>query len=170
MRQAETDRFERNRELYEIYKANPDYYDVAFDEASGGMKATHKGHNFNKKGGEYEMHVLSIGFKNGHTVVLGDERGFETKHTEGTWDGMEFEVAGRETASENNILRGLKHCAEKLITEIAVLYFPKGGFDENVLQKALRRYKGLEKLQDGQYLKFKKIICIQNDKIVCEKD
>lgn len=35
-----------------------------------------------------------------------------------------------------------------------------------VFNHALRRYLGLEKLKDGQFLKFKKIICIHNEEIV----
>lgn len=160
----------KNKELYEKMKLDENYKDIEFDEKTGGLKATHVGHNFNKVGGRYERDVQEAGFKAGHAVILEDERGFDTRHTEGLWNGRLFEVAGRETATENNVLKGLKHCAEKRITEIAILDYPNGGFSLDVLNAALKRYKGLEKLNDGQYLKFKKIICVQNDEIVLEID
>ncbi len=68
------------------------------------------------------------------------------------------------------MLKGLKHCASKQATEIAVLVFPNGGFDENLLSNAIKRYRGLEKVKDYPYVKFKKIICIQNEDIVKEID
>ena len=83
---------------------------------------------------------------------------------------MQLEIAGKETATENNIKRGLEHCADKRVTEVAVLVFPNGGFTLDKFNAALRRYNGLAKLNDGQFLKFKKIICIQNGQIVHQVD
>lgn len=161
---------EQHRQQYEKLKTDPNYKDVAFDKKTGGLRAAHKLHNFDKQGGIYERHVQNAGFKNGHAVIFEAERGdvFGLKYTEGTWDGLQFEVAGRETATINNIKRGLEHCADKRATQIAVLDFPNGGFSVENFEIALRRYKGLEKLHDGQFLKFKKIICIQDEQIVYE--
>ena len=113
-------------------------------------------------GGKYEKMAQNVGRRNGHAVILEKERGgtLGQRFTEGTWDGMLFEVAGRETATENNIFKGLKHCAKKRTTQIAVLVYPNGGFDEGILESAIKRYKGLEKLREGeQYLPFIKVIC-----------
>lgn len=128
-------------------------------------------HHLDKKGGQYEIHVQNAGVKNGHSVILEEEKGdvYLQKYTEGLWDGKPFEVAGRETATENNILRGLKHCAEKKTTQIAVLDFPNGGFDEQIVERAIKRYEGLKRLNDGQYLKFNEIICVQDEEIVYRK-
>lgn len=93
---------------------------------------------------------------------------YKLKYTEGFWDGKKFEVAGRETATENNVLRGLKHCAGKQTIKIAVLDYPNGGFDQSILENAIKRYKGLEKLKDGQFVPFERIICVQNDSIIFE--
>ena len=139
---------------------------------NGGMKATHKYHNIDKIGGVYERHVQNAGFKTGNAVILECERGKmdNERYVEGTWNGLKFEIAGRETATINNILKGLKHCAAKRETEIAVLDFPNEGFTEENFKQAVLRYRGLEKLNDGQFLKFKKIICVQNENIVYETD
>ena len=66
-------------------------------------------------------------------------------------------------------MKGLKHCASKKTTKIAVLDFPKGNFDIDILEQAIRRYRGLEKLNDGQFLKFERIICVQDKKIVYDE-
>ena len=162
------ERRKRNKALYESLKADPNYKDVKFDKKSGGVMASHIGHNFDKKGGLYELEAQKCGFKLGHAVILENERNGKVgqKFTEGIWDGLRFEVAGRETATENNILKGLKHCAEKRMTEIAVLVYPNGGFDEDILKKAIRRYLGLKNLQGSQFVPFTRILCIQDGKIV----
>lgn len=147
-----------------------EYYDIAVNPNGYGLKATHKSHNFDKNKGWYEKDVQNIGFNAGHSVILEAELDniFGKRHTEGTWDGFVFEIASRETATVNNIKRGLEHCADKKTTEIAVLHFPDGGFNPDNFNKALHRYKGLEKLHDGQFRRFKKIICIQSGQIVYE--
>lgn len=160
------------REEYERYQQDPDYTDVEYNPQNGGLMATHILHNLDDRGGIYEKHVQRAGFNAGHAVILGAEGGnvIGQRFTEGTWDGMKFEVAGRETATSNNIVKGLKHCAAKRETEIAVLDFPNGGFNLSVLQNAILRYRGLELLNDGQYIRFKKIICVQDEVIVYEQD
>ncbi len=160
--------WEQHHKLYEQLSSDPDYKEVVFDKTTGGLRADHIGHNFDKEGGMYERHVQLAGFKEGHAVILENEVGnvYGERYTEGTWDGMEFEVAGRKTGTANNILSGLKHCAHKRKTQIAVIDFPKGNFDRATFEKALRRYKGLEKLNDGQFVRFVKIICVQNSIIV----
>ena len=84
------------------------------------------------------------------------------------WNGLHFEIAGTETGTENNIRNGLKHCASKTDTEVAVLYFPNENFSTENFEKGLRKYNGL-KGDELQYKKFKKIICISGGKIVYEK-
>lgn len=156
---------------YNALVNNESYYRVAYNSETGGLMATHIEHNFDKVGGEYEKQAQRIAFKEGHSVILGKETGggLGVRYTEGLWDGLEFELSGRETATENNIFRGLKHCAQKRSTEVAVLYFPNGGFENTVLDKAIRRYKGLKSLQDGQYKKFDRIVCIEKGKIVYDR-
>lgn len=160
---------EQHHNEYLKYLKDADYHDVDFNW-NGGMKATHKDHNFDPKKGHYEKDVCDVGFNNGHSVIFTSEFSniIYKKFTEGLWDNKKFEIAGCETATTNNVLRGLKHCASKRETDIAVIYYPKGGFDQEVFNKAVERYKGLEPKQDGQYLKFDKIICVENNEIVFE--
>ena len=162
-------RYEHNKALYQKLKEDKNYINVEFDKTTGGVKATHIDHNLDKVGGKYELDTLIAGVKAGNIVVLENEKG-EGRHTEGLWNGKPFEVAGCETGSVNNILRGLKHCASKRETEFAVIVLPNTDFDKVVFENAIKRFKGLEKLNDGQYLKFKKIICVHNQEVVYTTD
>ena len=161
-----------NRKKYEELKKDPDYKDVEFNEINGGLKASHFGHNFDKKGGVYELQVQNAGYKAGHAVILENEKNGDVgqRFTEGLWDGKHFEVAGCETGSANNILRGLKHCASKRKTEVAVIVLPYTDFDKEIFETAINRFKGLKKLNDGQYLKFNKIICVHDQILVYTTD
>lgn len=159
-----------HHQQYLTLRNDPDYEEVKFDWGNGGLRGDHVDHNFDKKGGVYEKHVQTAGYKAGHAVILESEPGtsYKLRYTEGLWDGRKFEVAGRETATENNVLKGIKHCARKGTTKIAILDFPKGGFNEEILQNAITRYRGLEKLNDGQFIRFEKIICVQDETIIYE--
>ena len=165
-------RYQYNKDLYDKLSKDPKYTDVEFDEVTGGLKASHIGHNFDKVGGEYEKQAQRAGVKQGHSVILEDEQNGDVgqRFTEGKWNLHKFEIAGCETGSSNNILQGLKHCASKRETEVAVIVYPNTPFDKDVFDRTIRRYKGLEKLKDGQYIKFKRIICIHGEEIVYETD
>lgn len=151
-------------------RSTSQYIEVRVNYDNGGLMATHIGHNFDKKKGWYEKRVQQIGFDNGHTVILENERDgkFHQKFTEGKWDDRLFEIATRETGTANNILRGLKHCADKPKTEIAVLYFPKG-FNKDNLANALYRYKSFERHPERTFVKFKRVVCITDEGIVYDQ-
>lgn len=160
-----------NYKLYIETKENSNYKDVVFDFDNGGMKATHIHHNFDKAKGNFEKDVQNVGFAYGNAVILESE--YSTKigerFTEGLWNGKRFEIATRETATDNNILRGLEHCADKRNTQYAVLYFPNGGFTKDKLEKAKKRYKGFANLPGRTYTEFERIICIENMEIVYDE-
>lgn len=162
------DNYELHRAEYESLCNDPDYTGVRFDPASGGVTAEHIGHNFDSLGGVFERHAQNAALKAGYSVILENEPQniYGKRSTEGTWDGLQFEVAGATNGKVNNIRNALKHCAHKRTTEIAVIDFPNGGFSLENFNEALKRFNGLEKLHDGQFLKFKKIICIQGEQII----
>ena len=158
------------RAEYERLNNDTNYTDVEFDEKTGGLKATHKEHNFDKDKGWYEKEVQNTGFKEGHSVVLEKERSKQDgeRHTEGTWDGKLFEISARETTTSNNLVKGLKHCNSKPNTEVAVLYFPKGGFSIEKMELAMKRYLGLSETISN-LKRFSKVVCIEDGKIVYEE-
>ena len=166
------ERFQANRTLYERLKKDADYKDVDFNESSGGVRAEHLLHDSKGEGYTYEKEVVKVGFNSGHAVILGPEPGNENnlRYTEGTWDGHPFEVAGKTSFSKESVRKGLKHCAAKRVTEYAILYFPNGGFNPEIFETGLRMYNGLKGLGDGQWIQFKKIICIQEGSIILERD
>lgn len=92
------------------------------------------------------------------------------RFVEGKWNGLSFEVAGCETATVNNIRNGLKHCASKRITDIAVLVFPDQPFNIKTFNEGFRKYTGLRKTGDEQYRKFKHIICVRDSTVIYERD
>lgn len=171
MRRWEERKIEQRKALYQKYKGDPKYKDVEFDEKTGALRAVHVEHNFDKNKGKYEKDVQSVGFANGHAVIFESEFHGEKyqRFTEGTWDGMLFEVAGRETGTVENIKKGLLHCASKRKTEVAIITLPNGGYTPEKFRRALGMFRGLEKKNDGQYLKFKRVICIQDGKIVYDE-
>ena len=96
-------------------KGNGDYKNAGFNIYTGAVRATHIGHNLDKKKGWYETAVQDAGFKEGHSVILEKEpqNVYGKRSTEGLWNGMRFEIAAAETNIPNNIRNALKHCASK---------------------------------------------------------
>lgn len=121
---------------------------MAFDRNTLGMKATHSGHNFNKRKGWYETTVQDIGYKAGHSVILGNEPQeiFRKKFPDGTWDGKRFEIAAAETGTSNNIRSALSHCASKPDSEVAVIFMPNGHDPKNI-RAGIGKYEGLSPIQ-----------------------
>lgn len=68
---------------YNRYYNNPDYLDVQFNEETGALKATHRGHAMHQNdrkryfegltGDEIENKFLDLCFNNGHSIVFCDE-------------------------------------------------------------------------------------------------
>lgn len=147
---------------YLRYKTDPDYNPVRFDYHTGGLMATHKGHNLDKKKGWYEIAVQKAGYKAGHSVILESENHtrYHIKNTEGTWDGHKFEVAAAETAMPNNIRNALKHCASKPDCEVAVIFLPNGYVDD-AMREGYAKYNGLK--NTTQWRPFKEIYIIGKD-------
>ena len=161
---------EERKKQFEELKADPKYIDVDFNPNNGGLKATHLDHKFDNKKGWYERRIQSIGFKEGHAVVLEAEPGntFKHKYSEGTWNGNVMEIAGAETGNSANIRNALKHCASKPNVKVAVVFFP----DSNALsvlniEKGIARYNGLK--GTSQWKLFEEILFISNDGKIIQK-
>lgn len=142
-------------------KGNGDYTNVGFNIYTGAVRATHIGHNFDKKGGKYEVDVQNFGYKSGNSVILEDEPQdkFNKRSFEGTWNGKPFEVAGTSKIAAKNVRDGLKHCASKPNTRVAVLYF-ENEIPNSVIAQGINMYNGLRKLKDGQWKLFDEIIFV----------
>ena len=156
---------ESRKKEYQKLLADSNYKEVEFDEKTGGLKATHINHNFDKHGGKYEIHVQNVGYRNGHSVILEEENhtNYKVKNVEGKWDGYNFEIATAETGTVNNIRNALKHCASKPAAEYAIVFMP-GDLNWDNLRMGIAKYNGLKHTK--QYRKFRKIIIINQDKII----
>ena len=153
---------------YRRYKDDPNYTDVKIDKKTGAYKATHVEHNFDKAKGEYERTTRDVGYKNGHCVVLESEKGkgIGENYTEGLWNGSRFELASCESPeNNNNIVKGLKHCASKTETETAVLYFPNGNFVREDVERAIKRYYGLKKTLGDGFKDFESIFVVSGETV-----
>ncbi len=160
-------RNERVRE-YKRLLDDPDYKDVEFNEENAGVKATHKEHNFDKEKGWYEKQTRDVGFKNGYSVVLENEKGkaIGQNYTEGLWNGLPFELASCEAVeNNNNLVKGLKHCASKSETEIAVLFFPGNDYEKADIDRAIKRYHGLRSTLGNSFKDFKEIYVVSGEKV-----
>lgn len=161
---------ERRRKFREL-NTNPNYIDVAFNPDNGALKATHIGHNFDRKKGWYEKKVQEVGYKAGHEVILENEKfgNIGERFTEGTWNGKKFEIAAAETGTAKNIRKKLKHCASKRETKVAVIYYPDASkYSEIDFVRGLLLYEGL-KDDPRQYLEFESIYVIIDSELVIIK-
>lgn len=159
---------EERRKEYEQYKNDPDYEDVQFNPENGGVMATHKKHNFDEKGGEYEKTVQIIGFNAGNSVILDKEIHtiYKQKNTEGFWNGKPFEVAGAENGTSANIRNALKHCASKPNCKIAIVYLVNS-YTMADIEIGINRYNGL-KQDKNQWKQFDSILFLFDNAIIKE--
>ncbi len=167
---SETEEFFRpiaeHHQEYLTLRNNPEYKEVDFDWGNGGLKATHIDHNFDKAKGIYEKTARDVGYKNGHSVIFESEvgKGIGENYTEGLWNKSLFELASCESVeNNNNIVKGLKHCTSKSDTQTAVLYFPKGDFVREDVERAIRRYYGLKGTLCDSFKDFEAIYVVSGE-------
>lgn len=82
----ESMRKKENRKEYERLKKDPHFVDVHYDKKSGGVKATHKGHNEQKEitklgisSTELEKNCQDILYKKGYRVIFTNENMVDSK-------------------------------------------------------------------------------------------
>ena len=111
---------------------DPDYSDVVFDAASGGLGAIHKEHRFDKQvgplgcpRGDYEKAVLRIMTANGYRLILTSEFPSQehSKCFDGLLNGAPAEIKAVESTGRWAIRTKLHDSAQKG-TPLSILYFP----------------------------------------------
>lgn len=74
-KKSEQERIEQNRKLYDKLSRDKRYKDVEFNPKTGGLRATHLGHNTGSdKGFKLEHKLVDRLFECGHSVILCDEQ------------------------------------------------------------------------------------------------
>ena len=170
---AEWSRKEENYQEYLRLLNDPDYYDVSFDEESGGVSGIHLRHRFDPteglygiKKGEYEKIAVDILRRGGHAVILESEyapNGIKTP--DGTIDGIVMDIKAVEGMGKWAI-KDKFHDATKKCVECVILYFHK-----EILFSKERMYDGWNKFKNDKDsirydMTIKRVICIIETKIV----
>lgn len=139
-----------------------------FEWKNGGVKATHKDHNFDKDKGWYEKTVREVAFNAGNAVILESEagKGLGKKYTEGTWNGLTFEIGAAESATSNNIKAALNHCAGKPDCNVAVVFFTTENVDMSVIKRTISCWEGLIRNQAKGVVDFDEMHFITPTKII----
>lgn len=163
-------RREDNHKEYERLKKDPNYQDVKYDDATGGMKATHNDHSFDKdvgifgiERGKYEKIVRDTLFDHGRSIILNKEDGsLGTKQPDGFLDGVLMDIKGVEGNPMWAINRA---CTQR--AEICILYF----HNESMFSESDVRKKFIEDLPEWrnkqEYIKHKEmsvktVVCVVN--------
>lgn len=153
-----------------------DYYDVRYDEISGGVSAVHCKHKYSKqKGlfglrqGDYELNVLEILRKQGHRVILGSESNTPgVKSFDGFIDDIPMEIKAIEGCGIWSISTKLRS-ADKQHAQCVVLYFP-----DETLYSLDRIKEGLRLFHTGldrnQVVGIKKLLTVVKDRLELEWD
>lgn len=153
-------RIKQRQKEHTAYKNNENYTDVVFDKKTGGLKATNKRHNFDKRKGHYEKEVRNILFKNGHKIILEDETTGTGKKTDGYLNNYSTDISTILGTGKNTIVRALLHTKSK-VADTAILYFPDTtNYSSNKLNNAIARFNG-----QTDY-RFKKIVVIVDGEII----
>lgn len=122
------DELSRRYEKYQRMQNDNNYYDVVFGD-NGGLKATHKEHNFNSDTGKYEKEARDIIFNEGNEIIMLSEKAPEGVKTP---DGLLNEkIVDIKTVLGNNGSIGKNSIIDKIKDgnrqgcEIVILQFPK---------------------------------------------
>ncbi|AQX50628.1 hypothetical protein CMU11_12705 [Elizabethkingia anophelis] len=155
-----SEEFAKRWQNYEKLLKDKNYQEVHFGK-SGGMKATHIGHNFNKNTGKYEKEVQELFYEKGDEIILTNERSdIPGKKVDGLLNGKTFDISTIIGTGKNTIKRALNHSKDKK-AQIAILYFPnKEMFNLAWLQNSIKMYNGQTSYR------FEQIIYVVNGQIV----
>lgn len=87
-----------NAEEYKKFIKDKNYKDVKFDWTTGGLKAMHREHNFDKKKGHYEKEVMDILYNHGGKIILMSESSNidGQKQLDGLLNGRTIEISTKE--------------------------------------------------------------------------
>lgn len=164
---------EENYQEYLRLLKDPNYYDVTFDEKSGGVSAVHCEHKFDSEVGvfgismgEYEKLAIDSLRKRGHCITLESELAPNgVKTPDGRIDGLIMEIKATEKNGKWAIKDKL-HRAAKQGAECVILYFHK-----KELFSSERIDDGWSKfLADKDSLQYvntiKHIVCVVEDTII----
>jgi len=142
--QAQDKLLKQRASEYEQLRSNEEYTDVAYDKNTGGLKATHKQHQFNPRNGHLEKQARDILFESGYKIILESEaqKGIGVKLIDGTINDIPMEISSITGSGINSVKHALNHCRQKG-AKAAVLYFPDGSlYSDQRIKEGLAKYEG----------------------------
>ena len=162
------ERIRQNRAEYKRLKIDINYKDVKFDPKTGGLKATHKEHNFDPTigrfgipRGNYEKITRDALFKKGYNVTLRKETNeIGIKQPDGYVNGKLMDIKG----IEGNPLYALSRANHQRV-ETAILYFHEQYIFnlDDVKQKYAILGEWLQKAFEKEIpVNIKQVICVVN--------
>lgn len=162
-------RYEHNKALYEKLKGDKNYTDVQFDKATGGLKATHIGHNFDEmigkygiSRGDYEKIATEILFKKGYVIELIEENDNlnNTKQPDGYLNGSLMDIKG----IEGNPLYALKRANKQMVESVILYFHDQQSFDLNKMTSIFYNFESLLEKISGHHIPIylKKCIVVVN--------
>lgn len=145
---------------YDDLKKDENYNDVAFNKNTGGLKATHKLHNFDPNRGHYEKEVRDILFAKGNKIILENESTGEGKKVDGFLNDLKADISTIIGTGKNTTTRALLHSKSKG-ADTAILYYPEeSNYSPEKVNNAIARFKGQTSYR------FKKVVVIVKGDIV----
>lgn len=164
---------EENFQEYLRLRQDPNYYDVTFDDKSGGVSAIHREHRFDSsmglygiKKGDYERLVVKALVKRGHVVRLESELAPEgVKSPDGSLDGTIMDI---KTVERNGkwAIKDKIHIATKQGVECIVFYFHKASlFSFERLEDGWAKF--LNDIDSQRYPNtIKQVLCVVVDEVI----
>lgn len=169
---AGADRKEENYQEFLRLLNDPDYYDVTFDEESGGLSAVHIGHRFDKqrgkegsRRGDYERRVLESFRQSGHLMILLNESSdVGIKQYDGLLDGVPCEIKAVEHIGRWTIRTKIGNAIRQR-AEIVILFFPNSSvYSKQLVQGGWNDY--LSYLKPMETAADIKLYCVVEEEII----
>ena len=164
---------EENFQEYLRLLHDSDYYDVTFDDKSGGVSAIHREHKFDSevgaygiKIGDYEKIAIQIMRNRGHLIILESEiapKGIKTP--DGSLDGLIMDIKSIERYGKWAI-KDKFHNAIKQGVECVILYFHvESLYSEERMVDGWNRL--LEDIDSQRYEnRIQKVYCLVEGKVI----
>ena len=165
--------WEENYEEYLRLLQDGQYYEVVYDEESGGVSAIHQEHRFDKQPGPfgvrrgvYELMAIDALRKKGHVVVLESERAPNgVKTPDGKFDGRVMDIKAVENTGQWAIKDKL-HIATKQGVEVLILYYHiKDLFSMDRIEDGWSKYLR-DKCAKQYPQSVKRILCVVEDEVI----
>ena len=160
---------EENYQEYLRLLNNPEYVDVTFDDQSGGVSAVHRDHRFDKqvgpdgmKRGCYELNVMEVFRKAGHSIILlGESAEVGKKQYDGLLDGVSCEIKSVEQMGRWTIRTKIGNSIKQGATIVA-LYFPDANlFSRKCVRDGWKDY--LDYINPAYSIPEIRLLCVVDD-------